>query len=64
MQKNTVIVTNNNLTPKAEICLVQVDTTVDAPEDVSTTIDYDTLSAPEKIQFDDCMAMLISKIPA
>jgi hypothetical protein len=64
MQKNTIIVSKNNITPKQEICVFQVDTLAEPTSDESTTVDYDSLSAPEKIQFDDCMSMILSKIPA
>jgi len=64
MQKDVVIVTKTNVTPEQQICLVQTDTTQEPTVEICTEIDYDTLSAPEKVQYDDCMAMLLSKIPA
>lgn len=64
MQKNTVVVVNNNITPVSSICFVKIDTTVEPQEETNTEINYDTLTAPEKSQYDACMTMLESKIPA
>jgi len=63
MQQNTLIVTNNNVAPISQIIVVEVDTTVEPSTDTQTEIDYDSLSASEKTQFDDCVTMILSKIP-
>jgi hypothetical protein len=64
MQSKTIIVTNNNVNPVKEICVCDVNTLAEPPLDETTSVDYDTLSAAEKIQFDDCVTMILSKIPA
>ena len=64
MQKNTIIVAKNNVAPKNEICVVEIDTIATPPTDVLTNVDYDSLTASEKKQFDDCVTMILSKIPA
>jgi len=62
MQSNTIIVTNNNVNPVDEICVCAVDSIAEPPTDVTTAVDYNTLSAAEKTQFDDCVAMIKSKV--
>ena len=63
MQKNTIIVTNNNVNPVDQICVCAVDTTLEPPVDLTTPIDFDTLTPAEQTQFTDCVAMIKSKIP-
>jgi hypothetical protein len=62
MQKDTIIVTNNNVSPVQEICVCVIDTTVEPPSDNMNPIDYNSLTPAEKTQFDDCVAMIKSKI--
>jgi hypothetical protein len=64
MQKKTILVTNNNINPIKEICVCDVNTNAEPPLDQTNDVDYNTLSAAEKIQFDDCVNMILSKIPA
>jgi len=64
MQKNTIIVTKNNVTPIQGICVCDVNTAAEPPTDETTSVDYDSLSAAEKTQFDECVTMILSKIPA
>jgi len=61
MQKETIIMTDNNVTPVASICVVSIDTTVQPPVDTTTTVDYNSLTASEKTQFDNFVAMIKTK---
>lgn len=63
MQTNTICVAKNNIDPKPQILVNLSDVNSEA-DDTNTLVDYDTLSAAEKTQFDDCVAMILSKIPA
>ena len=38
------------------------DTNAEPPSDVTTDVDYDTLTPAQKILFDDCVAMIESLI--
>jgi len=49
MQKETIIMTDNNVTPVASICVVSIDTT------------DNSLTASEKTQFDNFVAMIKTK---
>jgi len=62
MQKDTIIVTNNNVNPVDQICLCVVDTEAQPPTDENTAIDYDTFSSAEKTQHDAYVLMIKSKI--
>jgi len=62
MQVNTVIVTNNNLVPEEKICFCQTNTEAEPPEDNMQDINYNTFSAEEKTQIDECRSMILSKI--
>ena len=64
MKINTIIVAKNNVDPKQNICLQVTDTGQEPVQDDLIEVDYETLSAAEKTQYDDCMAMIESKIPA
>jgi hypothetical protein len=64
MQKNTIIVTNNNVNPVKEICVCDINTLAEPPSDEMNSIDYNSLSPAEKTQFDECVNMILSKIPA
>jgi len=63
MQTNTIIVTNNNVSPTLGICVSKVDTTIEPTTNTTTPVDYDTLSAAQKLIFDDCVAMIESLNP-
>jgi len=61
MTKNTIIITNNNVAPVDQICIVAIDTDATPPTDTTTELDYNNLTAAEKTQFDNCVTMLKSK---
>ena len=64
MQKSTIIVTKNNVTPIKQICVCDINTAAEPPTDETNDIDYDTFTQAEKDQFDATVAMIESKIPA
>jgi hypothetical protein len=64
MQKNTIIAARNNVTPKQQICVSVVNTDLEPAEDNLYEIDYDAFTPAEKTQYDDCIVMVMSKIPA
>ena len=64
MQKNTIIAARNNVNPKQQICVSVVDTAAEPPEDNLHEVDFDTLTPAEQTQYDECVAMIMSKIPA
>jgi len=64
MQSKTILVTNNNVNPVKQICVCDVNTDAEPTLNEETAVDYETLSPAEKIQFDDCVTMILSKIPA
>lgn len=64
MQKDTIVVTNNNVNPVDQMVVCFCDTTVEPPENSETEVDFNTLSPEEQTQFTECVAMIKSKIPA
>ncbi len=62
MQQDTIIVTNNNVNPVQCICVNKTDTLAEPSSDVTTPVDYDSLTDPQKIQFDDCINMILSLV--
>ena len=62
MTKDTIIVTNNNVSPADHIAVVCVDTRVQPNTESTTDLDYDSFTAAEKTLHDAYVAMIKSKI--
>jgi hypothetical protein len=60
MQTNTITVVKSNVTPIQQICVNVSDTDAQPPSDVTTDVDYDTLTTEQKALFDDTVAMIES----
>lgn len=64
MKVNCIMVVKNNVDPKEQIVVNVSDMLAEPSINVNTSVDYDSLSAAEKTQFNDCVTMVMSKIPA
>lgn len=63
MNIKTIICANNNISPIQQICINVTNTDVIPFVDELINIDYESLSASEKTQFADFVAMIESKQP-
>ena len=61
MNVKTIICANNNISPIQQICISTTNTDIEPFQEELINIDYESLSASEKTQFADFVAMIESK---